>query len=342
MDESTSLSEPCMLTSEPPPSVDWVGSADSGIGESTIPPPPKHGALWRAIGGLKTMRPHQWVKNAFVLAAVFFAKDFFHVNLFVRAFAAFAVFCLLASAVYTINDLVDIEADRAHPAKRYRPIAAGRFPPRAARILAVVLVAVSLVAAARLSTWFFATAVAYFALNIAYSFRLKRIAYVDVCCIAIGFVLRVMGGGFATNITLSWYLIVCTALLALFLGFGKRRHEIAQSSRKGSKTRVALDAYSPRALNIALFITATATVVTYAAYTIDPATRDWFSSDWLWLTTPFTILGVIRFLQLVARRTRAESPTQEMLRDTLFVLNIVVWALVAFAIVYQVRPKVGL
>ena len=288
------------------------------------------------------MRPHQWVKNVFVLAAVFFAKDFFQFDLLHRAFGAFGVFCLLASAVYTINDLVDVEADRAHPVKRYRPIPSGRFPIRAAKILAVVLVVTSIAGAAALGSWsFLATAVAYFLLNLAYSFRLKRIAYIDVGCIAAGFVLRVEAGGCATDITLSRYLLVCTALLALFLGFGKRRHELAQTSRKGPKTRAALDAYSARALNVALALTGTTTVATYAAYTLAPSTQAQFNSDWLWLTTPFTVFGVVRFLQLMAGRPKAESPTQEMLRDTLFVLNIVVWALVAFAIVYRVRPEVG-
>jgi len=311
--------------------------------DSDPPPSPTSGGLiWRVIGGVKTMRPHQWVKNVFVLAAVFFAKDVFHIDFIVRALGAFAVFCLLASAVYTINDLVDVEADRAHPVKRFRPIAAGRFPVGVAKILAVVLVLISLVGSLVVSPWFFLTALAYFLLNLAYSFKLKKIAYIDVGCIAAGFVLRVVGGGYATSIPLSWYLWVCTALLALFLGFGKRRHELAQSCRKGSKTRAALDSYSPRALNTALFLTATATVATYVAYTLDPATREYFKSDWLWLTTPFTVFGVIRFLQLMAGRPKAESPTHEMLRDTLFVLNIVVWALVSFAIVYQVRPEVGL
>ena len=287
------------------------------------------------------MRPHQWVKNVFVLAPLFFAKDFFHPDLLIRAFGAFGVFCLLASAVYTINDLVDVEADRAHPVKRFRPIASGRFPPNAAKVLAVVLVVVSLAGASVGPIWFLGTAAGYFTLNLAYSFRLKKLAYIDVSCIAAGFVLRVVGGGFATGIHVSWYLIACTALLALFLGFGKRRHELAQSVRKGAKTRAALEAYTARALNLALGFTATATVLTYAAYTLDPKTEQFFQSEWLWLTTPFTVFGVVRFLQLMAGRPKAESPTQEMLRDTLFVLNLVVWAIVAFAIVYRVRPEVG-
>ncbi len=321
MGDANHLSEPPFMASDPPPSTG--------------------GMLWRVVGGIKTMRPHQWVKNVFVLAPVFFSKEFFHADLLLRAFGAFCVFCLLASAVYTINDLVDVQADRAHPVKRYRPIASGRFPVTAAKVLAVVLVVISLAGAAWGPIFFFATAVGYFVLNLAYSFRLKKVAYIDVGCIATGVVLRVLGGGFAAGILISWYLLACTALLALFLGFGKRRHELAQSTRKGSKTRVALDSYSPRALNIALVLTASATVVTYAAYTLDPVIQRQFNSDWLWLTIPFTIFGVVRFLQLMAGRPRAESPTQEMLRDTLFVFNIVVWALVAFAIVYRVRPEVG-
>ena len=299
--------------------------------------------LWRAIGGLKTMRPHQWVKNIFVLAPLVFALDFFRAELLLRAFGAFAVFCLLASAIYTINDLADVTADRAHPVKRFRPIPSGRFPIGAAKVLAVALVLVSLTGAYFLGPLsFFLTALGYFVLNLAYSSGLKRVAYIDVACIATGFVLRVMGGGFATRIQVSWYLFVCTALLAFFLGFGKRRHELAFAHREGKKTRAALRAYTPRALNVALGLTAIATVATYAAYTIDPATVAQFDSKWLWVTTPFTIFGVVRFLQLMAGRPKAESPTQEMLRDTLFVTNIILWAITAFGIVYHVRPEVGI
>jgi len=301
------------------------------------PPKMSGGMVWRIAGGLKTMRPHQWVKNVFVLAPVVFAKDFFRLDLILPAFSAFGVFCLLASAVYTMNDLVDVEADRAHPVKRFRPIASGRVSIAAARMMAVGLVVVSLAGAVALSLPFAVVAASYFALNIAYSFRLKKVAYIDVGCIAAGFVLRVVAGGFATQIHVTWYLLVCTALLALFLGFGKRRHELAQSANP-TKARAALEAYTPRALTLALALTGTATIATYVAYTLDPATRAFFKSDWLWATTPFTVVGVVRFLQLVAGRPKSESPTQEMLRDGLFVFNIIAWAVVVFAIVYRLRP----
>jgi len=295
---------------------------------------------WRVGGVLKTMRPHQWLKNAFVLAPVFFAKDIFYPPLVLTAGAAFGVFCLLAGAVYTMNDIVDVEGDRVHPVKRNRPIPSRRVPLGLAKGLAIALVAVSLVGGALLDLRFALAALAYFLLNVAYSFRLKKVAYVDVACIAAGFVLRVVAGGLATHIHVSTYLLVCTALLALFLGFGKRRHELAQAAENARKQRAALEAYTPRARTIALSLTAAATVTTYFAYTIDPQTEAFFHSDRLWLTTIFTVAGMVRFLQLVTTRPKAESPTQEMLRDVPFVLILVLWVIVVITIVYALKPGV--
>jgi 4-hydroxybenzoate polyprenyltransferase len=249
----------------------------------------------RARGLVKMLRPHQWVKNLFVLAPMFFHKDVFvstsvgtALNLRVtgRAAIATAVFCLLAGAVYTINDLVDVEADRVHPVKRHRPIASGIVPEGLAKLTAVALVVFSLGAAFALDAMFGAVAALYFVENIAYSFKLKKIAFLDVGLIAFGFVLRVLAGGLATDTHVSGYMLACTALLALFLGFGKRRHEIA--SEKAGKQRAALEAYTARSLNVALALTGAATAITYVAYTLDPDTRAFFNSNWLWLTAPFT------------------------------------------------------
>jgi 4-hydroxybenzoate polyprenyltransferase len=301
-------------------------------------------------GLVRTLRPHQWVKNLFVLAPMFFHKDVFvatalgpALNLTVtgRALAATAVFCLLAGAVYTINDLVDVDADRIHPIKRERPIASGVVAESAARAMAAGLVVVSLVIGYRLAPAFALITVVYFAENLAYSFRFKRVAFLDVGFIALGFVLRVLGGGIVTAVHVSGYLLVCTALLALFLGFGKRRHEL--SIENAGKQRAALQAYTPRSLDLSLAVTGFATVVTYVAYTLDPFTRAAFNSNYLWLTAPFTIFGIVRFLLLVSGRAgrgiRAESPTQEMLRDVPFVLNLVLWVAVIVAIVYKLRPN---
>jgi 4-hydroxybenzoate polyprenyltransferase len=336
--------------SDPPPEAASEGARAEGARErpSDAPGPDEHKPSL-VKGLIKTIRPHQWVKNLFVMAPMFFHKDVFlstpagpalNLTVTARAAAATAVFCLLAGAVYTMNDLVDVEADRVHPVKRFRPIASGVVPTPVAKLTAGALVAVSF-AAALLLDWHFAAVVAiYFAQNVAYSFKLKQVAFLDVGLIAFGFVLRVLGGGLATGTHVSTYMLACTTFLALFLGFGKRRHEIAGAS--AGKQRAALEAYTATSLNIALAITGTATAVTYVAYTVDADTRVFFNSDWLWLTAPFTVFGIVRFLMLVSGRAgrgkRAESPTQEMLSDVPFVLNLVAWVCVVVAIVYRLRP----
>jgi 4-hydroxybenzoate polyprenyltransferase len=303
-------------------------------------------------GLVKTIRPHQWVKNLFVLAPMVFHKDLVSttaqgdaaLNLRVtgQALMGTLVFCLLAGAVYTINDLVDVEADRVHPVKRFRPIANGDVPEALARLFAAGLVVASLAIGFLQLNWKFgAVAALYFVENIAYSFKLKKVAFLDVGMIAFGFVLRVLAGGFATSTQVSWYMIACTALLALFLGFGKRRHEL--EGEHAGKQRAALEAYGKRSLNVALVATGIATAATYFAYTLDKDTEAFFQSHYLWLTAPFTVFGIVRFLFLVSGRAgrgrKAESPTQEMLSDVPFVLNLVVWVLVVFAIVYRLRPS---
>ncbi len=296
------------------------------------------GLLWRVGGVIKTVRPHQWVKNLFVLAPVVFAREIFDTALLTRAASAFGVFCLLAGAVYTMNDLVDIEADRAHPVKRRRPIPSGRVPVPLAKALALVLVIIALGAALFIHVGFFIIAVIYFVQNLAYSFKLKNVPYLDVGLIALGFVLRVEAGGYAAQISVSRYLIFCTALLALFLGFGKRRHELAAAAIDVGKARASLKRYSVKGLDTALVITALATIGIYLAYTLDPTTRAFFHTDYLWPSTAFVVAGVGRFLFLVRSRPKAESPTQEMLRDGPFVGILLLWIGLVLWIVYNLRP----
>ncbi len=322
-------------------------SVGAPVGSMAVGPASRSTAM---RGLVRTLRPHQWVKNLFVLAPMFFHKDVFlataegpALNLTVtgRALAATGVFCLLAGAIYTINDLVDVRSDRVHPVKRLRPIASGRVTEASARTLAAALVIGSVAIAYLLSPWLAVIAALYLAENMAYSFKLKNVAFVDVGLIAAGFVLRVLAGGIATGVHVSGYMLGCTALLALYLGFGKRRHELALED--AAKHRAALQAYTPLSLNIALAVTGTATAVTYVAYTLDPFTRAAFNSEYLWLTAPFTVFGIVRFLFLVSGRAgrgvRAESPTQEMLYDVPFVLNLVLWMAVVVAIVYKLRPS---
>lgn len=305
-----------------------------------VPPeqPPRF-SLQVALGGLlRTIRPHQWVKNIFVLAPVVFAKEIFDAVLLLRAGLAFLVFCLLAGAVYTFNDLADVQADRLHPVKRFRPIASGKVPESWARPFGTSLVLVSLVLAAYIAPAFGVVAAAYFALNIAYTKRLKHLAYIDVACISLGFVLRVLGGGYATRIEISWYLFACTALLALFLGFGKRRHEVSTAAHRASKQRAALEGYSEKGLDVALALTAICTVLVYVSYTLDAQTRAFFRIDHLWVTSLFVILGVWRFFYIVRNRPDAESPTQEMVSDGPMVAIVLLWIGVVLWLVYQLRP----
>lgn len=288
-------------------------------------------------GLLRTMRPHQWVKNLFVLAPVvwwMFAEQAFDRDKLLLALAGFACFSLLASSVYVLNDLVDVEADRAHPVKKHRPIASGQVGLGAAKVALVVLATAALTGAFLLSPWFLATLGGYLVNNIAYSFGLKRVAYVDVLSIAVGFEMRVFAGGFAARVEPSHYLLAVTFLLALFLGLGKRMHELVQQERSGSAvSRKVLERYSKTVVTVMLWVTGVATVATYVVYTLDPATRTQLGTDYLVISSAFTLFGVLRFVHLVRNRPDAESPTEEMLRDVPFLANLAVWGVVVVSLI---------
>lgn len=279
------------------------------------------------------MRPHQWVKNLFVVAPLVFAKELGVVEPGLRTALAFGLFCLASSTIYLVNDLADVEADRAHPVKRKRPIASGAVSEAAARGAAMVLAVVSLGGAFALGLNVLASIGGYLLLNVAYTFYLKRVAYVDVLCIATGFELRVLAGTFAAMVDPTLYLLVVTFLLAAFLGFGKRMHELIQGTN-AQKQRAVLANYSKTTLEGLLYLTSAATVGTYAVYTFDPSTRAYFGTDYLWVTIPFTLFGVMRFLRLVLKRPDAESPTEVMLRDKSFLLNLALWGVAVFAVIY--------
>lgn len=295
------------------------------------------------IGGLvRTMRPHQWVKNTFVLAPVlyyelprFSESGTLDVARVLGALAGFACFSLLASSVYVLNDLVDIEADRAHPVKCNRPIASGVLSPGAAKIAMVCLAVGALGGGFFLGALFLGALAGYVVNNIAYSFGLKRVAYLDVLSIAVGFELRVLAGSFAADVPPSHYLLIVTFVLACFLGLGKRMHELVQQRASGSeKSRAVLRQYNEKVVNALLWITGTGTVVTYVIYTLDPRTREQFGSDWLILSSVFMLFGVLRFVFLVRGKPEIESPTEQMLKDGPFIVNAILGAATLVAIVY--------
>jgi 4-hydroxybenzoate polyprenyltransferase len=279
------------------------------------------------------MRPHQWVKNLFVIAPLVFAKGLMHEAMVLRTLAGFALFCLAASSIYVLNDLADAPADRAHPKKSKRPIASGQVPIPVARGATIGLAAIAVSGAALINAAFAAVIVGYLVLNVAYTFRLKRVAYVDVLCITTGFELRVLGGTFAAEVHPTAYLLLVTFLLATFLGLGKRMHELIQGAN-AAKQRTVLERYDPATLRFLLYLFGVATVCTYLVYTLDAHTRGFFGTDYLAATTPFALIGVLRFLHLVQNRPESESPTEEMLRDKIFLANLGVFTLVVVGLIY--------
>ncbi|MFK7984977.1 MAG: decaprenyl-phosphate phosphoribosyltransferase [Sandaracinaceae bacterium] len=286
-------------------------------------------------GLIRTMRPHQWVKNVFVLAPVVFAQELFVTQKVVGAVAAFACFSLLASAVYVLNDIVDVEADRAHPVKKNRPLASGVVSLSAARVTGVVLAAVALTGAWFVHPYCLAVLVAYVVNNIAYSFGMKRVAYLDVMSIVLGFELRVLAGSYAADVPPSVYLLAVTFLLAFFLGFGKRFHELEQQEHSGSaSSRKVLERYNKKVVRVLLWVTGAATVCTYMAYTLDPHTREQFGTPWLPVTGVFTLFAILRFMRLVRGQPGSDSPTEEMLKDIPFIANFGLWAITVVAIIY--------
>ncbi len=284
-------------------------------------------------GLLRAMRPHQWVKNIFVLAPLVFAQELLNLDKARSAVAGMALFCLTSSAVYIFNDLKDVEADRAHPVKRSRPIASGQLSESAAWGAVFVLAITALGFGYWLSPFFAGCVGGYLLLNLFYSLYLKRVAYVDVLCITTGFELRVLSGAYAAAVEPSLYLLVATFLLASFLGFGKRMHELMQGE-EAEKQRSVLNQYGEKTLNTLLYATGIAAVVTYVVYTLDPATREAFGTDYLAVTSFMPLFGIMRFLQLVRRKQTAESPTEDMLRDKPFILNAIAYVVAVVVVIY--------
>lgn len=300
--------------------------------DPTQPSAPSSGV---ALGLLRTMRPRQWVKNLFVMLPLVFAKELLDSVVAIRALVAFVCFCAASSAVYVMNDLADVESDRAHPKKRSRPIPAGIVPEGVARIAGVGLAVGSVALALPLGLRPASTVLAYLLLNVAYTFRLKRVAYLDVLCIAAGFELRVLGGGFAIDVFPELFLLVVTFTLAAFLGFGKRMHELRQGESAG-KQRAVLEHYAIRPLTVLLYANALATLAAYVVGSLAERNREYFGSNHLVYTSVFAAFGVFRFAHLVTNRPDAESPTEEMLEDRWFLLNLVCWAASVVVVVYAV------
>lgn len=283
---------------------------------------------------IRALRPKQWTKNAIVLAAFLFALGDRHQAVpgmaIWLALQAVLWFCLASSAVYLVNDIRDIPFDRAHPTKRFRPIAAGELPVPAAWGLAAILLLAGLGGAWRQSHALAGVIGAYVALQAVYTFGLKKVALVDLFVIAAGFVLRALAGAVAVNVAISPWLLLCTLLLALFLALCKRRHEkVMLTPEPGGEgvTRESLARYDERLLDQLIAIVSAATVVCYALYTLWPDTVEKFGTARLALTIPFVIFGLFRYLDLVYRHEKGDRPEQILLTDLPLLADLALYGL---------------
>jgi 4-hydroxybenzoate polyprenyltransferase len=289
-----------------------------------------------AVALVLALRPRQWAKNVFVAAALVFAGRLADPSAVLVVCGAFAVFCVLSSAVYLINDVRDRDADRLHPAKRRRPIASGEISPGTASALSVILAVAALFAAFRLSTRFGEVAAAYLVLNLAYSFGLKRVVILDVMMVATGFLLRALAGAVVIDVAISRWLVMCTGLLALFLGFAKRRQEVAALEGE-SLTRPILKEYSLPFLDQMIAAVTGATVVAYSVYAFSPEVAQKLGTTHLGFTIPFVLFGIFRYLYLVHQRGIGENPTAVVLTDLPLVLDVLLWAAAVVLALYVWR-----
>jgi len=271
------------------------------------------------------MRPAHWVKNLVVFAALIFAQVYTDPNKILHSIVIFVAFCFGTSAIYIFNDLFDRENDKKHPIKSKRPIASGKIQLPAAVAFSIILLVVSLALASYCNLLTVITLLAYMVLNLAYSAYLKHVVIIDVMSIAAGFVLRAIAGGFAIEVPVSPWLLVCTTLLALFLGFGKRRHELTLLSDEAINHRKSLAHYSTPFLDQMIAVVTASTVVAYAFYTLSPEVVENFGTHWLSVTIPFVLYGIFRYLYLIFHKEMGGNPTRLMLTDVPLLLCVVLW-----------------
>jgi 4-hydroxybenzoate polyprenyltransferase len=273
------------------------------------------------------MRPKQWIKNTFVFAALIFAAKWTHPDLVLKTVAAFVLFGGLSSGIYLLNDAADAEADRRHPLKRYRPVAAGRISVRTAVAVAVALLLASIGLSFLLATHLGLVAAGYAVLMIAYTFYLKHQVIIDVFAIAGGFVLRAAAGAAVIAVQISPWLYLCTILLSLFLGFGKRRHELLLLEDGAPGHRRNLEEYTGPFLDDLINIVAGATIICYALYTFFASTVP--QNHAMMVTIPFVLYGIFRYLLLIHRRDIAGAPEEALWKDIPLLADLVLWALAA-------------
>jgi len=288
---------------------------------------------------LRSMRPEQWTKNLVAFAALIFSRNMTNPELAWKSVGAFVVFSLLSGMIYVINDLADVENDRGHPRKRLRPLPAGKLSLNVASWGAFVGILLGGYLAWTLGGAFLSVAGGFLALNLLYSFFLKKVVLLDVVSISISFVLRAIGGvevlsAVDPSVELSPWLLICTLFLSLFLAFCKRRHELL-TLNDATSHRESLAEYSPQLLDQLVAITAGGSVISYAIYTIWPDTVDKFGTTNLVYTVPLVLIGVMRYLYLVYNKQKGGSPSDLLLNERFILIDVVAWILLVVAILWD-------
>lgn len=284
---------------------------------------------------LKLIRIKQWIKNFFLFAPLIFSLHLFDYDYYSKVFIGFFAFSFLASFIYILNDITDKESDRNHPEKKFRPIASGKISTQTALIIGAVLLISAIIITFFTNSKFIIALSSYFLINLLYSYKLKNIVLLDIFSIASGFMLRIIAGAWIINIEVSYWLILCTLFLSLFLGITKRRMEVYLVETSAiTKTRKVLEHYSLSFTDQMSTIVAAGAVISYALYTVSERTIKIFGTDKLIFTTPFVIFGIFRYLYLVHKKNLGENPTQIVSTDFQMILNLVFWLLTSILIIY--------
>jgi 4-hydroxybenzoate polyprenyltransferase len=283
---------------------------------------------------IRLMRPHQWVKNSLVLAALVFAKRMFVPHDVMLGILAFVAFCALSSAAYVVNDIIDRETDRLNPEKQHRPIAGGEISVESARTVAMALGLTAAILSVCLGWQFVAIALLYAGLQFAYSLWAKRVMVVDIIAVAIGFVMRAFAGGVAIKAEVSPWLAFITFVLALLLVLGRRRHELIALGDAATAHRGALEFYSVRLIDQMISIVAGATLVGYMIYTASAEVEAKLGTRHLYLTVPFVAFGILRYLYLIDERNEGGDPARLLLADSPLLTSVVLWILTDVVLLY--------
>ncbi len=285
----------------------------------------------------KALRPKQWIKNGFILLPLLFAQRVFDFSSLMHSLQAVAIFCMLTGSLYLINDIVDLEADRRHPVKRNRPLAAGLISPLLAKIVASPLLLFSLLWGYSNGIDLFLVVSFYLIIQLAYNYRLKEIVILDIFAISFGFFLRVIAGAVAIKVAISHWLVICTILISMFLALGKRRHELVILGKaEAGNHRKVLSEYSPYLLDQMMGVITAALLLSYMLYCISPETIEKFQTDQLIFTFPFVLYGIFRYLYLIYKKNKGGSPEEIFVSDLPLLLSVVFWGLLCMLIIYRI------